>query len=113
MNSYIPVISKVLDSKHDSCLVDAEKILKTHSLNSLIIVSKSQVYPLSDDRWWFSIEEDNEQAIIVEHCPGVKRPDTVELIEILGHELTLLPGQKLLFHTDGNIEQTVSYIKLN
>ena len=113
MNSYIPVISKVLDTNHDSCLVDAEKLLKNHNLNRAIIISKAEVYPLACYKWWFSIEDSNEQVVIVEHCPGFKCSDTVDLIEILGHELTLLPSQKLLFHTEGNIEQTISYIKLN
>ena len=113
MNSYIPVISEVLDTKHDSCLVDAKKLLKNKKLNGYVIISKAEVYPLACEKWWFSIEDNKERVIIVEHCPGFKCPNTVDIIELLGHELTLLSGQKLLFHTDGDIEQTVSYIKLS
>ncbi len=110
MNSYIPVISEVLDTKHDSCLVDAKKVLKNKRLNGFVVVSKAEVYPLACEKWWFSIEDNKEKVVIVEHCPGFKCSDTVDIIEILGHELTLLPEQRLLFHTDGKMEQTVSYI---
>lgn len=113
MNSYIPVISEILDTQHDACLVDAEKLLENYEQNGSVIVSKAIVYPLACEKWWFSIEDNNQQQVVImEHCPGFKCPNTVDIIEIIGHELTLLPGQKLLFHTDGDIEQTVSYITL-
>ena len=112
MNSYIPVISNVFDTQHDACLVDAEKILNNHHLKGSVNVCKAEVYAFANLKWWFSIEDKNEQVVILEHCPGFKCSDTVDIIEILGHELTLLPGQKLLFHTDGDIEQTVSYVEI-
>ena len=112
MSSYIPVISEIFDTQHDACLVDAEKLLEYHELDGAIIVSKAVVYTLSCDDWWFSIEDNGQQVVIIEHCSGFKCPDSVDIVEMLGHELTLLPGQKLLFHTDGNIEQTVSFVEI-
>ena len=110
MTSYIPVISTLSNNLHDACLIDSSALIEKHKMKGSIVVVKAGVYVTPSDKWCFSIEDFESQVIILEHCPGFKTPSFVDIIQLLGHNLTLLPKQKLLFHTEGEVEQSVSYI---
>jgi len=112
MISYIPVVSQLTNSQHDACLVDPKALKKKYDLKGTVVVSKAEVFPLACDSWWFTIEDDGKQVVLYKHIPGYKCPSVVDVIQILGHQLTLLPKQKLLFHTDGELEQSVTFITI-
>ena len=112
MNAFIPIVSQLLDNKHDSCLVDPKILQKKHNLDGPVIIAKTEVYADTRMKWWFAIEDGGAQVILYSHSPCFKSPSIVDIIELLGHKLTLLPNQRLLFHTDGELEQSVTYITL-
>ncbi len=110
MKSLIPIISY---EGHEitAILVDANDAIKKFDCESRINVAKTSVFVYPKDTWNFMLVEANQQIpLLSSYEVNINQPTKIDLIDILGHELCLTPGQELCFDSTVDRGLYVSYI---
>lgn len=110
MKSLMPTISYE-GYEITAVLVNAEDAIKKFASENRISVAKTNVFVHPKDIWSFMLVEANQQIpLLSSYELNINQPTKIDLIDILGHELCLIPGQELCFDSTVDRGKYVTFI---
>lgn len=112
MNAYTPVISHNEKNGSDCYLVDMSELKTKMGSAKTVQIIQTLIYAEPWVNWQIILEDEEEQIILIEHFAKTYHDWPFDLIKEIGHALTLLPTQKLKFHTDGKLMPNITYVLL-
>lgn len=114
MSALIPIPSTSCDNENAICLLDPAQLFSRYGIDGLTTIVQVKVWIEAGDDWWIGLEEEGSRATLLDPTYyAVEQTGTIDVIATLGHQITILPGQRLIFQSDSWARPCISYISLD
>ena len=112
MNSLIPICSKTCQIETEACLLNPQQLLELYGFEGPHTVEKIKIITEEGEKWRIFLEEDGLcTGLIAWNDVGVEKYKLLDLHLILGHNLTIMPWQKLIFKSNTECGKYLTFIR--
>lgn len=114
MQTYIPVPAFSGKSSNEIVLLDPVLLAAWHGVDKTVpkIICKTAIYGNHAAGWSLYLQENGCYEWLIGSDVAGSSSGALDVIAILGHNLCLMPWQKLIFCSEGQACTAVSYIRL-
>lgn len=82
-------------------MINASQLTEWHGMAPPHTIAKTQITVDKSDKWFIYLEDNGQRSLLASwKDERVCRSSAVDLVAILGHRLTVMPWQKVIFKTD-------------
>ncbi|MEM7360283.1 MAG: hypothetical protein AAF431_14395 [Pseudomonadota bacterium] len=110
MKSLLPIIS-VSSGNSSVILVNGEKLSRRFGCETLIKVAKTRVHVHPEDWWEFILVDETQRVTLLSsNDVEVNEPTSIDLVDKLGHQVSLAPWQLLCLNGSFDRGAYVTYL---